>query len=481
MSRNPHYFSGRKIAIIGAGKSGLASATVLQTLGAKPYVLDDKEDSLSALQDAFHPGLLTRGQERQILDEIDPDLVVVSPGVPPVHPSYQWCGEKSVPMWSEVELAWQVQQNCTDYPDLPWLTITGTNGKTTTVGMTESIMRASGKRVEAVGNVGTPVVGVVADGKLDALVVELSSFQLHNIYSVSALASICLNIAPDHIDWHGSFQAYRDAKARVYERTQKACIFNRMVPETIKMVEEAEVVEGARAIGIGIDQPAVSQFGLVEDLLIDRAFLPTRHKEAIEVATFDDLKHLSGEHPNVPLLTDALAAAALTRAAGVAPSDVAQGLRDFRPAAHRRAIVGTRAQLTWIDDSKATNAHATAASLAGMPEKSVIWIAGGDAKGQDFTDLVAQVKPVLRAVIVIGKDHTPFLNALAKSAPEVPYIAVPDQENLMESVVHEAIAHSVPGNFVVLAPACASWDQFNNYGERGDAFTQAVLALEERS
>ena len=242
-------------------------------------------------------------------------------------------------------------------------------------------------------------------------------------------------------------------------------------------MENADVVEGARAIGVTLGAPSVSQFGVVEGLLVDRAFVENRARQAVALAHVSDLSGAYGPHPSAAALSDALAAAALARAYGVEPEAVEAGLRSFHPAGHRRAVIAHAADLTWVDDSKATNAHAARASLAGLPPRSAIWIVGGDAKGQDFTELIKQVEPTLRGVVVIGEDRRALVTALSAEAPQVPFVEVDGHEDWMFSVVNEAVALSMPGDTVVLAPACASWDQFDNYGQRGDAFADAVSRL----
>jgi len=354
--------------------------------------------------------------------------------------------------------------------------VTGTNGKTTTVGMLGQILRSADVKVEEVGNIGTPITRAI-DSDAEVFAVELSSFQLHTAHTVSPLASICLNVDADHLDWHGSVEAYAADKARVYENTIKACIYPASDRRVEAMVENADVVEGARAIGLTLGAPSVSQFGIVEGLLVDRAFVEDRTRQAAALAHVSDLSGAYGAHPSAAVLCDALAAAALARAYGVEAEAVEEGLRSFRPAGHRRAIIAHAADLTWVDDSKATNAHAARASLAGLPPRSAIWIVGGDAKGQDFRELITQVEPILRGVVVIGEDRSALVAALAEGAPQVPFVEVDGHEDWMFSVVNEAVALSMPGDTVVLAPACASWDQFDNYGQRGDAFADAVSRL----
>ncbi len=468
----------RLAAVVGWGKSGQGAAGALlardwqvrafDARGGQSLFFDDVADvEVHAEQD---PTALVSA-----IVEACPDLVVVSPGVPAHHPVFAACERAGIDLWGEVELAWRLQEEG-PHAGRPWLTVTGTNGKTTTVGMLGQILRSAGVKVEEVGNIGTPITRAI-DSDAEVFAVELSSFQLHTAHTVSPLASICLNVDADHLDWHGSVEAYAADKARVYENTIKACIYPASDRRVEAMVENADVVEGARAIGLTLAAPSVSQFGIVEGLLVDRAFVEDRARQAAALAHVSDLSGAYGAHPSAAVLCDALAAAALARAYGVEPEAVEEGLRSFRPAGHRRAIIARAADLTWVDDSKATNAHAARASLAGLPPRSAIWIVGGDAKGQDFTELITQVEPILRGVVVIGEDRSALVRALAEGAPQVPFVEVDGHEDWMFSVVNEAVALSMPGDTVVLAPACASWDQFDNYGQRGDAFADAVSRL----
>lgn len=466
-------------AIAGLGQTGIACLRVLADAAIACIGVDGREDALTAARAAV-PGATVR----HAADEAEAanayrgcDVVIVSPGIAPHQPLFAAATRAGLPVWSEVELAWRLQREGA-HPDRPWLAVTGTNGKTTTVGMTSAILTAAGLDAPAVGNVGTPIIETVWADRADALVVELSSFQLATTTSMEPLASICLTLASDHLDWHGTDADYAAAKARVYAHTIRACVYNREDPVTLDMVADADVREGARAIGITRGIPGLSEIGCVEDVLCDRAFLANRRKEALELATFADLAHLGAATPAVPILTDALAAAALARSLDVAPEAVAAGLRAFTPAAHRRAVVSQATGVTWVDDSKATNAHAAQASLAGCAPRSVVWIAGGDAKGQEFDALVEAVAPVLRGVVLIGKDRAPLRGALARCGQGVPVVELTDHPEVMTSAVNEAVALSLPGDQVILAPACASWDQFANYRARGQAFAEAVKGLE---
>jgi UDP-N-acetylmuramoylalanine--D-glutamate ligase len=327
-------------------------------------------------------------------------------------------------------------------------------------------------RAVAAGNVGTPLLEVVmAEPRYDVLAVELSSFQLHWSTSLAMHSAAVLNVAPDHVDWHGDVDSYAAAKGVIYRGVQVACVYNVADPRTEDLVRAAEVTEGARAIGFTLGAPGPGQLGVVEDLLVDRAFGSTDRGTAIELATVADVVPAAPHN-----VENALAAAALARAFGVPAEAVRNGLRAFRPDAHRIAEVGMREGVRWVDDSKATNPHAAAASLRAYDR--VVWIAGGLAKGATFDELVAGSAQRLRAVVLIGADRADIARALARHAPDVPVIEVGATDTgAMDLVVAQAARIAQAGDTVLLAPACASMDMFNSYAERGDRFAAAVLRL----
>jgi len=467
---------GARVLVAGLGVSGRAAREALLERGAVVTTVDERAERAD-VRDV--EGFVADGG----LDGVD--VVVASPGWPPSNPLLAAAVDRGVPVWSEVELAWRLR---VDRPGgrgpAPWLAVTGTNGKTTTVGMLASMLRAGGEHAVAAGNVGTPLAQVVTDPSLDVIAVELSSFQLHFTHSMSAQAAAVLNVAPDHLDWHGSFEAYAADKGRVYERAQVACVYNLADPLTEQLVRDADVEEGARAIGVTLGTPGVGQLGVVEDVLVDRGFTPQRHTHAAELGTLADLAHLAGPDGVPPhLVQDALTAAALALAHGCSPAAVRDGLRGFAAGEHRSAVVAEVDGVRWVDDSKATNAHAAAASLAGFEPGSVVWVAGGLAKGATFDELVQARKDRLAGVVLIGVDPEPLAGALARHAPEVPVARVDpgDTGTVMNRAVEEArrLAAAVrPGPAsVVLAPASASMDQFRSYAERGDSFAAAVRAL----
>ena len=280
--------------------------------------------------------------------------------------------------------------------------------------MLESILLAAGKRTVAAGNIGRSLVEVVMDPTpWDVLAIEVGAPQLPFVHTISPQAAVCLNLAEDHIDLFGTFSAYRDAKAKVYERCQVAAIFNVADQATIEMVEQAEVIEGCRAIGFTSGIPDISMLGVVEEFLVDRAFLANRRDAALELAEITDLAT-----PAAHNISNALAASALARAHGVDPRAIRDGLRAWQPAPHRIAQVGEVAGVNYVDDSKATNTHAATTSLAAY--ESVVWIAGGMAKGQDFDELVIANAHRLRGVVLLGVDQDLIAAALERHAPNVP-------------------------------------------------------------
>jgi UDP-N-acetylmuramoylalanine--D-glutamate ligase len=465
-----------RVVVAGLGISGRAALAVLTGRGARVVTVDaDAADASERDVAAFVAG--------GGLDDVD--LVVASPGWAPANPLLSAALDRDIPVWSEVELAWQVRvDRANGGGPAPWIAVTGTNGKTTTVGMLESILRSNGENALAVGNIGTPVSLAATDPDLDVLVVELSSFQLHFVSSMAAEAAAVLNVAPDHIDWHGSLEAYTADKGRVFAGVRTACVYNAADPATERLAADADVHDGAIAVGFTLEVPRVGQVGLVEDELVDRGFSELRHTHATELATLADLAHLAGPEGEVPphVRADALAAAALALAHGAAPAAIRAGLRAYAPGEHRLQVVARSGHVSWVDDSKATNGHAAAASLAAFGPGSVVWIAGGLAKGATFDGLVVARRDRLRAVVLIGADQTPLREALDRHAPQVPVVAVDpgDTGTVMNRAVEEAsrLAEAAPGHVtVLLAPACASMDQFASYAERGESFAAAVRAL----
>ncbi|EST34328.1 UDP-N-acetylmuramoyl-L-alanyl-D-glutamate synthetase [Streptomycetaceae bacterium MP113-05] len=465
-------FTGRHVVVAGLGVSGVSAARVLARLGARVTVVDggDGEGHRVRAAELEQAGAIVRLGDGATLPE-GTDLIVTSPGWRPDSPLFATAAEHGVPVWGDVELAWRLREGPGRHA-APWLAVTGTNGKTTTVRMLASVLEAAGLRTAAVGNIGTPLLDVVlSETPYDVLAVELSSYQLHWAPSVRAHSAAVLNLAPDHLDWHGTMAAYAADKGRVYQGNEVACVHNVADPATEALVREADVVEGCRAIGFTLGSPRPSQFGVVDGFLVDRAFVSDRQKNAQELAEVSDIT------PAVPHnVANALAAAALARAFGVEPAAVREGLRAFRPDAHRIEHVADVDGVAYVDDSKATNTHAAEASLAAYD--SLVWIAGGLAKGATFDALVAGAVSRLRGAVLIGADRDLIAQALARHAPDVPVVDLERTDTgAMAEAVREAARLAGPGDTVLMAPACASMDMFTNYNERGQVFAEAVHAL----
>ncbi|MGW2473515.1 UDP-N-acetylmuramoyl-L-alanine--D-glutamate ligase [Streptomyces sp. NPDC001665] len=464
-------WQGKHVTVAGLGVSGIPAARVLHGLGAVVTVVNDGDDERSRAQAAEleAQGITVRLGDGDTLPE-STELIVTAPGWKPGKPLFAAAAEAGVPVWGDVELAWRLRGLDGREP-APWLAVTGTNGKTTTVRMLASILEAAGLRTAAVGNIGVSLLdAVLGEETYDVLAVELSSYQLHWAPSLRAHSAAVLNLAPDHLDWHGSMEAYAADKGRIYEGNRIACVYNAADPATEDLVREADVEEGCRAIGFTLGTPGPSQLGVVDGILVDRAFVQNRQKQAQELAEVADV------NPPAPHnVANALAAAALARAFGVEPAAVRDGLRNFRPDPHRIEHVADVAGVAYVDDSKATNTHAAEASLAAYD--SIVWIAGGLAKGATFDELVTGCAKRLRGVVLMGADRALIREALARHAPEVPVVDLDRTDTgAMSEAVREAARLARPGDTVLMAPACASMDMFVNYNKRGEAFADAVRA-----
>jgi UDP-N-acetylmuramoylalanine--D-glutamate ligase len=447
-------FADKRFLVLGAGVTGNSVAGFLRSQGGKVTLTDDNA------ADALKPG---------DVDLQNFDAAVISPGWRQDHPLVVKILNSSLELFNEIDLAWNLRT--VRAPGQKWIAVTGTNGKTTTVEMTAAILKAAGIKATACGNVGDTVIDAVdRDDPYEVLVLELSSFQLHWARQAQFQAAAILNIADDHLDWHGSFDAYADAKFSILDRATVA----------ILNADDGAVVTRAnqfkdRKVFFSLNTPAPGEIGVVEELLVDRAFVNDPQQASMICELVDIV-------PTVPHnVSNALAAAGLARAIDV-PHDVIQkAVQAFRPGRHRIETIHAADGITWVDDSKATNPHATAASL--MSHLSVVWIAGGLAKGADMDSMIQRCAPRIKAAILIGQDRGLIEAALIKHAPTVPRILIDspadytrggDSNSLMELIVTEASKHAVPGDAVLLAPACASMDQFISYADRGDRFAAAV-------
>jgi UDP-N-acetylmuramoylalanine--D-glutamate ligase len=475
--------AGAPVLVAGGGVTGRAVLAALSRLGATATLCDD--DPATRRQFA-QTGTATEDSATAAQHIVDYALVVTSPGFPPTAPVPAAAARAGVPVWGDVELAWRLDQGGHYGPPRRWLTVTGTNGKTTTTSMLHAMLVAAGVDSLLCGNIGSPVLDVLHE-PADVLAVELSSFQLHWAPSVRPEAGVVLNIAEDHLDWHDTMDDYAAAKARV--------LGGRVAVAGLDDPRAAELLAAAPApvrVGFRLGEPAAGELGVRDGMLVDRAFADDAALAPVS----------SIPVPGPVGVLDALAAAALARSVGVPGDAIATALASFQVGRHRAELVAVVDQISYVDDSKATNPHAAEASVLAYPR--VVWIAGGLLKGASVHETVARVASRLVGAVLIGRDRAMVAEALSRHAPDVPVVQVVAGEDIdmyataespVASVTHvvpgsdETVGARVmnaavaaardlaqPGDTVLLAPAGASFDQFTGYGDRGDAFAAAVRA-----
>ncbi len=469
--------------VTGAGITGRAVVAALATLDVHIQVCDDNADALNTFS---ANGIGVIEPQRAIAGMDTVDLVVTSPGFPPTAPVLAAAAAAGVPIWGDVELAWRLDAAGHYGTPRRWLVVTGTNGKTTTTSMLHAMLVADGRRAILCGNIGDPVLDVLSE-PADLLAVELSSFQLFWAPSLRPAGGAVLNIAEDHLDWHGSFAAYAAAKARALDG-RVAVVGLDDAPAAALLPDAAAPVK----VGFRLGEPGPGELGVRDGMLVDRAFA-------------DDLALAPAA--SIPVagpvgVLDALGAAALARSVDVPASAIAEALAGFRVGRHRAEAVGVVDGVHYVDDSKATNPHAAQASVLAYPR--VVWVAGGLLKGASVDEMITAVADRLVGAVLIGRDRAVIAKALSRHAPDVPVIQVVTREDavvqgtnesdvahgtrlvdasgpglgaqVMTEVVAAAAGLARPGDTVLLAPAGASFDQFAGYGDRGDAFAAAVRA-----
>ncbi len=471
---------GRPVVVAGLGITGQSVSSLLVSHGASVTAVDSRDD---AERRDIADALAARGVAVRLGPEqlgagasVPPGtaLVVTSPGLRPDTPLLATAAAAGVEVIGDVELAWRLRPLLPGGGRQEWLAITGTNGKTTTVRMLAAMLAAAGHRSVAAGNVGTPILDVVTDPEpYPVVAVELSSFQLHWSATIRPLAAAVLNLAAHHLDWHDDIESYAAAKAKIYAPGTIA-IYNAQDPATLAMASAA-ASRAARLVGFRLGRPGAGELGVADDWLVDCAFGAGAPGD-LEPAR---LAPVSAVHPAAPHnVADALAAAALARAYGDQAGSITAGLARFVPEPHRITLVTEIDGVAFVDDSKASNPAAAAASLASFP--SVVWVAGGLFRGSDddLNGIVAAAGPRLRAAVLIGTDRARFARALARHAPNVPVTELTGTDTgVMEQAVAQAAAAARRGDTVLLAPAAQSWDMFRDYPARGDAFAAAARKL----
>jgi UDP-N-acetylmuramoylalanine--D-glutamate ligase len=471
--------AGRRVLVAGLGITGQSAADLLAASGADVIAVDSRDDeerrhTAALLEKA---GVTVRlGPDELGTGKLGPgatvpagtELVVTSPGLRPDTPLLAGAVAAGIEVIGDVELAWRLRPVLADGTRQPWLAITGTNGKTTTVRMLAAMLAAAGHRSLAAGNVGTPILSAVTEAQpYEVLAVELSSFQLYWSSTVTPLAAALLNVEAHHLDWHDDIESYAAAKSRIFASGTIA-ICNAEDARSASIGAAASQV--SRLVSFRLGEPGPGELGVADGWLTDRAF---GGDAGVRLAP------ASAVRPPAPHnIADALAAAALARAYGDPPEAIAAGLHAFQPEPHRITQVGSLDGVVYVDDSKASNPAAARASLASFP--SIVWIAGGLFRGTDadLDALVSGALPRLRGAVLLGADRQRFREALARHAPDVPVTEVTATDTgVMDLVVAEAARVARPGDTVLLAPAAQSFDLFRDYPARCDAFATAVSRL----
>lgn len=487
-------FDAPVVLVLGLGESGLAMARWCARHGAQVRVADTREApaNLPALRAHVPDAEFVGGPFAvSLLDGVT--LVAISPGLSPLDANVaallSAANTHSVPVWGEIELfarALAGLKAAQGYAPRV-LAITGTNGKTTTTALTGALVERAGKTVGVAGNISPSALDklsecVDADTLPDVWVLELSSFQLETTHTLDADAATVLNITQDHLDWHGTMDAYAAAKGRIFG-ANTVRVLNRQDAGVMAFASKT-----GRDVTFGIDEPGTPDaLGLLRDGGMPWIVLaeadeddlpkPTRRKKGDTAPAAPvpvrlkrlmpaDALRIRGLHN----ATNAMAALALCRAIGLPVSALLHGLRDYAGEPHRVELIAAFDDIEFFDDSKGTNVGATVAALSGL-SKHVVLIAGGDGKGQDFSPLAEPVAQYARAVILIGRDAPLIREALGNTG-----VTLVDAPTL-EAAVREAAAIAQPGDAVLLSPACASFDMFRNYEHRAQVFHEAVAAL----
>jgi len=442
---NKSQASAAKNLVVGLGATGLSIARYLQRSGISATFFDsrDKPPGVDELREISSDAKLVLG-DIKLTKEIS--RVIASPGISDSHPLMVKARKKKLEIVSDIELFARDA-------NAPFVAVTGSNGKSTVTTLLYYMCLADGRSTLAGGNLGEPALDLLAQDEPDIYVLELSSFQLHRTKSLPAKVAVLLNVSPDHLDWHADEDEYRRAKYRVY-REAKAAVVNRADEEALKHIKHCD-----RMISFGLDAPADGQYGL--RINNDQVYLACGG--TLLVSTHELVMY--GAHNQL----NALAALAVGDLLGLDMSAMLQVLVEFPGLPHRMQFVARVAAVDYINDSKATNVAAAVASIESV-DSMLVLVAGGDGKGGDFGDLGVAVEGKLRGAVLIGKDAEKIAHTLDTVMP----VRFADT---MGNAVSMAAECAESDDTVLLAPACASFDQYDNYAERGDLFCAAVEAL----
>lgn len=435
--------------IVGLGQTGLSCARFLVEKNYAVAIMDTRKQppELTTLQTELPDVLVNTGG---LLADwmLKCDTLVLSPGVDPRLPEIKAARDAGIEIVGDIELFAR-------YANAPIIAITGSNGKSTVTTMLAEMAATAGKRVQVGGNLGTPALDLIIRPAPDFYILELSSFQLETVESLDAHAAVVLNVSPDHLDRYDSEQAYQDVKAKIYNGFG-VMILNR----DDALVNSWSQLE-RKQTGFTLGQAANNEFGLIEKN--GQKWLAQGTQPLLAV---DDLQ-IAGKH-NV---ANTLAALALGNAMGLEMSAMLTAIQNYRGLLHRCYLVTKHDDIRWFDDSKATNVGACVAAIEGLADLGdIVLIAGGVAKDQDFSGLTDVLSSKVKAIVLIGRDA----QLIADATPKNVQITVAKN---MADAVKQAQQIATSGDSVLLSPACASFDMYANYIERGNAFEQAVKAL----
>jgi len=446
---------GKKVLVIGAGKTGVAAARVLHDLGARVTVCDIKReyllsDTLQQLKDI--PVQVVTGGYPEVSQQ-NTDIIVMSPGVPLSIPPVMAAGELGIPVWSEIELA-------SSMFDAPIVAVTGTNGKTTTTSLLGQMFRDAGVETVVAGNIGVPLIGEVEKiTSQHVVVLEVSSFQLEAIHSFRPKVGIVINLTPDHLDRHRTMEEYKAAKQSLF-RNQRQGDFSVLNYDDEYVKSMASATQG-EVIFFSLRHTLDTGAYLVGDDI----YFSYRGEKTL-ICGRDEL-YIKGNHN----LENALSAICAGILMGLSPQSIRFTLKTFKGVKHRLQLVDEINGVKYINDSKGTNPDASIKAVEAYSEP-IILILGGKNKGSDFSDFARFISTRVKEVIVLG-EAAPEISAALDAAGYHRY----SQVETLEQAVAKAARIALPGEIVLLSPACASWDMFNNYEERGDLFISQVAAL----
>lgn len=444
----------KKILVVGIARSGIAVAKFLVAKGSRVVLTDKKSlaDLADTLQEVPKSVEIIAGQHPEMAAGAY-DFLVVSPGVPLTIPPIQRAFELGIPVLSELELAYW-------YARSPIVAISGTNGKTTTTTLIGEIFRNAGVQTCVGGNIGLPLVLEVEKyGPQDVIIAEVSSFQLETIDKFKPKVSLLLNFTPDHLDRHGNMENYIAAKARIYENQEPT-------DYTILNYDDP----GVAALGTKTKGKVIffsRQHKLEQGIFVENGNIILKLGEtAVRVCGTKDV-FIKGAHN----LENALAAAAAAAVMGIPVEVIGKTLREFRGVAHRLELVAEIDGVKYINDSKGTNPDASIKALEAYDEPIVL-LAGGRNKGSDFTEFAHKVKEKVLKLVILGECKAEIKDAVSKTG----FTSIYEAEDF-DNAVKIAARESEAGQIVLLSPACASWDMFKNFEERGERFREVVSSL----